>query len=131
MSHILRHRMSSSFGLATEQMLVFATTELHTSKHLILSKHYNRHTLYTFFLLPLVCCGEWSHISIRVASTFTFTQYTSVSTSFDYSDKILLVWFVPLPSTSWKLLVNFSRTTPATDIMDNNIHISAEYRGRP
>ena len=52
-----------------------------------------------FLLLLLVCCGEWSHISVRVASTFTFTQYTSVGTSFDCSDKILLVWFVPLPST--------------------------------
>ena len=43
------HRMSSSFDLATEQMLVFATTELHTSKHLILSKHYNRRTLHSSY----------------------------------------------------------------------------------
>ena len=64
-------------------------------------------TYTTFLLFLLVCCGEWSHVSIRVASTFTFTQYTSVGTSFDCSDKILLVWFVPLPSTSWKLLLIF------------------------
>ena len=59
--------------------------------------------------------GVWGHAPLKFFSNF------------DCSDKILLVWFVPLASTSWKL----SRTTSATDIMHNTIHISTEYRGKP
>ena len=47
-------------------MLVFATTELHTSKHSHIVKTLQQ-TYTTFLLLLLVCCGEWSHVSIRVA----------------------------------------------------------------
>ena len=65
-----------------------------------------------------MCCGKWSHIITRVVSTFNFTQYTSVGTSFDCRDRILLVYDLYPVKYLLETTVNFSRTTPATGIMD-------------